>query len=68
MVVNNLYNVIVSPVITEKATKISENNQYVFKVSISSDKKIYSRWRWDSRYDVCFFIKKKEQAQRGYFD
>jgi large subunit ribosomal protein L23 len=40
MVVNNLYNVIVSPVITEKATKISENNQYVFKVAISSDKKI----------------------------
>ena len=40
MVVNSLYNVIVSPVITEKATKISENNQYVFKVTISSDKKI----------------------------
>ena len=39
MVVNNLYNVILSPVITEKAAKISENNQYVFKVSISSDKK-----------------------------
>jgi large subunit ribosomal protein L23 len=37
---NNLYNVIVSPVITEKATKISENNQYVFKVSINSDKKL----------------------------
>ena len=35
----NLYNIIMSPVITEKATKISENNQYVFKVSISSDKK-----------------------------
>ena len=35
---NNLYNIIMSPVITEKATKISENNQYVFKVSISSDK------------------------------
>jgi len=40
MVINNLYNVILSPVITEKATKVSENNQYVFKVSISSDKKI----------------------------
>ena len=37
---NNLYNVIISPVITEKATKISENNQYVFKVSLSSDKKL----------------------------
>ena len=36
---NNLYNVIISPVITEKATKISENNQYVFRVSLSSDKK-----------------------------
>ena len=40
MVVNNLYNVIVSPVITDKATNISEKNQYVFKVTISSDKKI----------------------------
>ena len=37
---NNLYNIIMSPVITEKATKISENNQYVFKVSISSDKRV----------------------------
>ena len=36
---NSLYNTIVSPVITEKATKISENNQFVFKVKISSNKK-----------------------------
>ena len=43
MVFNNLYNVIVSPVITEKATKVSENNQYVFKVSINSDKKIIKK-------------------------
>ena len=36
---NSLYNTIVSPVITEKATKISENNQFVFKVKIDSNKK-----------------------------
>tara|TARA_Y100000994_G_C15310133_1_gene283488 strand:- start:137 stop:427 length:291 start_codon:yes stop_codon:yes gene_type:complete len=35
----NVYNTLISPVITEKATKISENNQYVFKVSLSSNKK-----------------------------
>ena len=34
-----LYNTILSPVITEKATKISEKNQYVFKVNIDSNKK-----------------------------
>jgi len=39
MEVNNLYNIILSPVITEKATKVSENNQYVFKVSIGSSKR-----------------------------
>ena len=36
---NNLYNTILSPIITEKSTKISENNQFVFKVKISSNKK-----------------------------
>ena len=36
---SNLYTTILSPVITEKATKISENNQYVFKVRIDSNKK-----------------------------
>ena len=35
----NVYNTLISPVITEKATKISENNQYVFKVSLNSNKK-----------------------------
>ena len=36
---NSLYKIILSPVITEKATKISEKNQYVFKVRIDSNKK-----------------------------
>ena len=36
---NSLYRTILSPVITEKATKISEKNQYVFKVRIDSNKK-----------------------------
>ena len=40
---NNFYNTILSPVITEKATKISENNQYVFKVKIDSNKKEIKR-------------------------
>ena len=35
----NLYNTIIAPIITEKATKISEKNQYVFKVKIDSNKK-----------------------------
>ena len=36
---NSLYRTILAPVITEKATKISEKNQYVFKVRIDSNKK-----------------------------
>tara|TARA_X000000368_G_C22582672_1_gene515807 strand:- start:107 stop:403 length:297 start_codon:yes stop_codon:yes gene_type:complete len=39
MAMNSIYSTIVSPVITEKATKISENNQFVFKVKIDSNKK-----------------------------
>ena len=39
MVMNNLYNIVIAPIITEKATKISEKNQYVFKVKIDSNKK-----------------------------
>ena len=39
MVTENIYKVILSPLITEKSTKISENNQYVFKVTIDSNKK-----------------------------
>ena len=39
MVMNNLYNTVIAPIITEKATKISEKNQYVFKVKIDSNKK-----------------------------
>ena len=37
---NNIYKTIISPIITEKATKISENNQYVFKVALDSNKTI----------------------------
>ena len=36
---NKLYNTVIAPIITEKATKISEKNQYVFKVKIDSNKK-----------------------------
>ena len=36
---NNFYNTILSPIITEKATKISEKNHFVFKVKIDSNKK-----------------------------
>ena len=35
---NSLYNTILSPIITEKATKVSEKNQFVFKVKIDSNK------------------------------
>ncbi len=34
----NLYNIIKFPVVTEKSTKISENNQFVFKVDIGTSK------------------------------
>ena len=36
---NSPYNTILSPIITEKATKVSEKNQFVFKVKIDSNKK-----------------------------
>ena len=35
----NFYKTILSPIITEKSTKISEKNQFVFKVKIDSNKK-----------------------------
>ena len=34
----NIYNIIKFPVVTEKSTKISENNQFVFKVGVESSK------------------------------
>jgi large subunit ribosomal protein L23 len=35
---NNIYEIIKQPVVTEKTTKISENNQFVFKVQNASSK------------------------------
>ena len=35
---NTLHDVILSPVITEKATKLTETNQVVFRVALSSTK------------------------------
>ena len=37
---NSLYNTILSPIITEKATKVSEKNQFVFKVKVKNVKTI----------------------------
>ena len=34
----NTYDIIKFPVVTEKSTKISQNNQFVFKVGINSSK------------------------------
>ncbi|MBF97174.1 MAG: 50S ribosomal protein L23 [Alphaproteobacteria bacterium MarineAlpha9_Bin4] len=34
----NIYEIIKFPVVTEKSTKASENNQFVFKVEINSSK------------------------------
>ena len=34
----NIYDIIKFPVVTEKSTKISENNQFVFKVGINTSK------------------------------
>ena len=36
---NNLYSTILSPIITEKATSLSENNKVVFKVRDDASKK-----------------------------
>ena len=35
---SNIYEIIKQPVVTEKTTKISENNQFVFKVQNASSK------------------------------
>ena len=35
---NSLYDIIKFPVVTEKSTKISENNQFIFKVGINYSK------------------------------
>ena len=35
---SNIYEIIKQPVVTEKTTKISENNQFVFKVQNTSSK------------------------------
>ena len=34
----NIHDIIRSPVVTEKSTKISENNQFVFKVDLATSK------------------------------
>ena len=34
----SVYDIVKFPVVTEKSTKISENNQFVFKVAIDSSK------------------------------
>ena len=39
----NLYDTIVSPVITEKSTNLSSFNKVVFKVNRSADKKIIKK-------------------------
>tara|TARA_B100000686_G_C16136760_1_gene640102 strand:+ start:325 stop:618 length:294 start_codon:yes stop_codon:yes gene_type:complete len=39
----NLYDTIVSPVITEKSTNLSSYNKVVFKVNRSADKKIIKK-------------------------
>ena len=39
MVKINLYDSILSPIVTEKSTKLSEMNKVVFKVNRSADKK-----------------------------
>ncbi len=46
----NLYDKILSPVVTEKSTNLSEQNKVTFKVPFSSDKKslkknVEKRWR-----------------------
>ena len=35
---NNINEIIKFPVVTEKTTKVSENNQFVFKVAVNSSK------------------------------
>jgi len=40
MSLNNIYNTVLSPIISEKSNRVGEqSNQYVFKVAVSSNKK-----------------------------
>ena len=39
----HLYDNIISPIVTEKSTNMSENNKIVFKVPFSSNKKILKK-------------------------
>ena len=40
MSLNNIYNTVLSPIISEKSNRIGEqSNQYVFQVAVSSNKK-----------------------------
>ena len=36
----HLYDKIISPIVTEKSTKLSEHNKIIFKVPFNADKKI----------------------------
>ena len=61
------YDVIVSPVITEKATIASENNQIVFRVAIDADKKVIKEAveaLFDVKVKAVNTLRRKGKAKR----
>ena len=67
MSIEQYYDVIRSPVITEKATIASENNQIVFRVAIDADKKVIKEAveaLFDVKVKAVNTLRRKGKAKR----
>ena len=61
------YDTILRPIITEKATKASENNQIVFRVAIDADKKVIKEAveaLFDVKVKAVNTLRRKGKAKR----
>ena len=67
MSIEQYYDVIRAPVITEKATLASENNQIVFRVAIDADKKVIKEAveaLFDVKVKAVNTLRRKGKAKR----
>ncbi len=67
MSIEQYYDVIRAPVITEKATIASENNQIVFRVAIDADKKVIKEAveaLFDVKVKAVNTLRRKGKAKR----
>ena len=67
MSIEQYYDVIRAPVITEKATIASENNQIVFRVAIDADKKVIKQAveaLFDVKVKAVNTLRRKGKAKR----